>query len=204
MADKLTIYRGALRIIGHAAGLQSLTEVSHARTELDNAWDKSVTSLIEEGLWNFSSRTVQLSNDEDADPIFGYSKAFSKPEDYVRIVAISSHEDFNVPFEEFDQDADYWYADIDPMYLKYVSNDASYGLNIGKWPQSFAETLEAKLAMEVARPLSAHKDDLANARTLYKLRLRRAKTLDAVDERVKQRPPGRLVRSRVTQRTRRD
>lgn len=205
MADKLTIYRGALRLIGHGAGLSSLTEVSQARLELDNAWDSSVSLLLTKGLWNFAMRSVELSKDDDLTPQFGHTYAFSKPDDWVRTAAVSDTGNFyDGEFEEYDDEGDYWFASVNPLYVKYVSDDASYGLNIAAWRQRFAKALEAHLAFETAMALGkdrAVRNDMFN---LYKQALSDAKSLDAVDERVRTRPRGRLVKARLASGSRKD
>lgn len=205
MADKLTIYRGALRLIGHGASLSSLTEVSHARTELDNAWTSSVDYLLTEALWNFAIRSIELSKDDDVTPNFGYDYAFSKPSDWVRTASMSNV-GFNddIGFEDYDDEGDYWYASVNPLYVKYVSDDASYGYNVGRWRQRFAKALEAHLAFEVAMPLGkdrAVRNDMFN---LYEKRIAKAKALDAVDERVRKQPQGRLVTARMASGSRKD
>lgn len=205
MADKLTIYRGALRLIGHGASLSSLTEVSHARTELDNAWTSSVDFLLTEALWNFALRSVELSKDDDVSPNFGYDYAFSKPDDWVRTASISdSAIDDGIGFEDYDDKGDYWYASINPLYVDYVSDDASYGYNVGRWRQRFAKALEAHLAFEIAMALGkdrAVRNDMFN---LYTKRIAQAKSLDAVDERVRKKPQGRLVTARLASGSRKD
>jgi hypothetical protein len=37
-------------------------------------------------------------------------------------------------------------AEIDPLYLGYVSNDIEYGRDVGKWPGSFARAFALELA----------------------------------------------------------
>jgi hypothetical protein len=197
MADRLAIYRGALRLLGNAAGLSSLTEVNPARYRLDEAWQPAVDYLLAKGLWNFAIRSVELSNDEDVEPLFGRQYAFSKPEDWVRTASMSSDGTFSTSYEQYEDEGDYWYADTDPLYVKYVSNDSSYGWNIGAWRQPFSKALEAYLAYECGLPISADKGNRNDMNTLFRSLLKEAKTLDAVDERVQYSPTGRLVRARL-------
>lgn len=204
MADKLTIYRGAARLVGHGARIASLTENSQARYTLDDAWTPAVQYLLEQGLWNFAMRSVELSNDDDADPNFGYDYVFSKPSDWVRTAAISDTGDFAGDFEQYDDEVSYWYASCDPLYVKYVSNDASYGLDVSAWRQGFAKALEAYLAYEIAMPLGKDRGVRNDMYSLFQRLLTKAKTLDAVDEKVRRKPRGRLVEARLTSSTRKD
>lgn len=196
MADKLAIYRGALRLLGDGHSLSSLSEVGPAREALDQAWDGAVAYLLAKGLWNFAMRTVMVEADPSASTAFGYDYVFAKPDDWVRTAAIGDDGEFRTPTFRYDDVTDYWLADIDTLYIKYVSNDDAYGLNIGAWRQPFAKTLEAYLAFECGLPISSDRGNRNDLYSLFKSRLKEAKTLDAVDERVQTRPMSRLVASR--------
>lgn len=201
MADKLEIYKGALQLLGNAAGLSSLTEVNAARSALDDVWSPSVDYMLTKGLWNFAMRTVALSADEDVDPEFGHTYAFSKPDDWVRTAGISDTGSFSDGFEQYDDENGYWYASVDPLYVKYVSSDVNYGWNIGSWRQPFAQAMEAFLAFKSGLPISSDRGNRNDMYKLFKDLLKEAKSIDAADERVQMRPAGRLVRSRIAANT---
>ena len=203
MADRLAIYRGALRLLGNAAGLSSLTETNPTRFRLDEAWEPAVNYLLAKGLWNFAMRSVELSNDEDVEPLFGRLYAFSKPDDWVRTAAISQDGSFREGYEEYEDETGWWYADIDPLYVRYVSNDEEYGWNVGSWRQPFAKTIEAYLAYESGLAISSDKGNRNDLYSVFTKLLKEAKTLDAVDERVQKSPVGRLVRARLVSGSRR-
>lgn len=196
MASRLEIYRGALRLLGDAHGLSSLTEDGPARLALDNAWQPAVDYMLAKGLWNFGIRSVELTEDEDVAPLFGYQYAFSKPSDWVRTVSISDDPTFREGYEDYEDETDYWYADPSPLYVRYVSSDEDYGWNIAKWRQPFAKALESYLAYECGLPISSGHGNRNDMFTLFGKLLKEAKILDAVDERVRMKPEGRLVKSR--------
>lgn len=194
MADKLAIYRGALRLLGPSE-LASLTESRPERFKLDAAWTPAVEYLLAKGMWNFAIRTVEI----DADPVppaLGFEHTFTKPTDWVRTVAISDTPQFLEGIRRYEDQATKWYTDYDPIYVRYVSNGASYGLNIAAWRQPFAKALEAYLAFECGLPISADRGNRNDLYTLFEQLLADAKSLDAVDERVRFKPPGRWTRSR--------
>jgi hypothetical protein len=197
MASKLGIYKAALRYLGNAAGVASLTEASPARYALDDAWQESGEYMLAKGLWNFAIRASEFQHDEDVEPLFGYQYAFSKPDDWVRTVSISSDPAFQVGFEDYNDETDYWYANVDPIYVRYVSNDDDYGWNIGKWRQPFAQAFAAYLAFQCVLPISSDKGSRNDLFNLSKALLTEAKTLDAVDDKVDYSPSGRLVSSRL-------
>lgn len=199
MADKLDIYQGALRLLG-SHQVASLVENIPDRLRLDEAWDEVVAYCLKRGLWNFATREAILSAHASA-PTFGYTHKFTHPTDMVRVVAVSDQATSN-QFELFENRAGFFYADVETLYLTYISNNASYGLNIAAWPQDFADVVKARLAFEVALPITGDEGKQANAFTLFERNLKTAKALDAIDERVRFKPVGRLVRARTTQRSR--
>lgn len=197
MASKLSIYKAALRYLGNAAGVASLTEVSPARYALDDVWQEAGEYMLAKGLWNFAIRSSEFQRDEDVEPLFGYQYAFSKPMDWVRTVSISIDPTFTQGFEDFVDETDYWYANNDTLYVRYISNDTDYGWNIGKWREPFAQAFAAYMAFQCALPLSSDKGTRNDLFNLSKTLLTEAKTLDAVDDRVDYAPAGRLVRARI-------
>lgn len=197
MADKLAIYRGALRLLGPSE-LAALTDDRPERYKLDDAWDDAVAFLLMQGLWNFAIVSAKVTADSGAKPDFGWDYGFDKPEDWVRTAGISNEPTFRFGFEDFEDEAGKWYANVDTLYVRYVSNDESYGLNIAAWRQPFAKALEAYLAFECGLPISGDRGNRNDLFSLYERRLKDAKTLDAFDESVKFSPPGRFVRSRFS------
>lgn len=196
MADRLTIYQGALRLLGPSE-LASLSEDRPEKRKLDAAWSTCIDHLLEQGLWNFAIRSVELAYDEDVEPRFGYDYAFSKPDDWVRTASMSTSVSYGDDFEEYEDENGYWHTSTDTLYIQYVSNDPAYGYNVGAWRQSFAKTLEAYLAFECGLPISADRGNRNDLYSLYEKRLARAKNLDAVDERVRKTPTGNLVNARL-------
>lgn len=196
MADRLSIYRGALRLLG-PSNLASLTEDRPERHTLDGVWQTAGDSLLQEALWNHSIRTSELTYDEDVEPLFGFRYAFKHPDDFVRLANISQTPDFIEGLMRYETEAGYFYCDLETIYIRYVSNDADYGWNVGRWPVSYATTMSAYLAFESGLPVSADRGNRNDIYSLYQTRMGRAKTLDAVDERVKHTPPGRLTRARM-------
>lgn len=195
MADRLEIYKGALRLLGPSQ-LAALTEDRPERHQLDNAWNASIDFMLAQGMWNFSIRAVEISYAEDVEPLFGFLHAFDKPEDWVRTVSIAATANFLEGILRYEDETSYWHTDFETIYVRYVSNDEAYGYNVGAWRQPFAKALEAYLAFECGLPISSDRGNRNDLYSLYEKRLKNAKSLDAVDERVRMSPPGRWTRSR--------
>lgn len=200
MTDRLSVYRAAQRHIG-TGRIASLTEDNEARLAFDDVWAESGDRMLAEGMWNFAIRAVELSYDTDFEPLFGYQYSFSQPDDYVRIVNMSTSGDYLGDHEDYEDERGYWFSDINPLYIRYVSDSPLYGWNVGAWTQPFADALAALMAFKCALPIA---NDRSNRNDLFQIHqklLARAKTIDAVEEGVKTKPPGRLVQARFRQST---
>ncbi len=195
MADKLTIYREALRHLG-AERLASLTENRPERLTLDDVWTSAVLFVLTKASWNFASRTVEITYDEDIAAMFGYDYGFTKPDDCLRVTGLSLDGTFNDGFEQYKDENGVIYASVQSFYLQYVSSADTYGLNLGMWSEPFAKAVAAYLAYESGLPISGDRGTRSDMFQLYQKLLRDAKSIDASEDRVRRWPAGRLVRSR--------
>ena len=83
MPSKLSIYNGALTIIGERK-LASLTENREPRYKLDEIWDNDmIDRCLQMGQWKFAKRTVELTASPSVTPSFGFQYAFEQPADHV-------------------------------------------------------------------------------------------------------------------------
>lgn len=196
MASQLSLYNSSLRIVKHRK-LSTLTDDTEARYLLDDEYAKVVAWMLEQGLWNFALRTLALEASVDVEPEFGFSYAFEKPDDYVRLNAISGNATFYPTLDEFNDEGSYWVANCDPLYLSYISNHTDYGNDLGRWPSSFELAVEHELAYRIAPHLTAMGDN--EYRDLERRRdraVRDARSKDAMNQPVSRPPPGRLVQAR--------
>jgi hypothetical protein len=196
MADQLSLYNGALRILKNRH-LDSLTEDVEERYLLDLEYNKAIRYCLEQGLWNFALRATLLEPDDTNEPTWGDLYVFQKPEDYVRLNAIASDQYFSVTLGEYTDEGDYWVASINPLYVSYVSDDPAYGYNLGRWPATFELAVEYELAHRSAPHLTAMSDqDLVRLREEKIEAIRDARSKDALNQPAMRPPPGRLVRAR--------
>lgn len=157
--------------------------------------DGAVKRCLEAGIWKFAKRTVQLSSDPSVATPFGYPYAFSRPTDFVRTAALCADEFFNVPLTEYASEASYFFANIDPIYLSFVSNDSQYGGDFSLWPESFVEYVHTWLALQIAPKLCVGRVD-AIAKALKGLK-RDAMSKDAMEGPTAFPATGSWVRSRM-------
>ena len=194
MATKLSLYNGALEDLDERR-LASLTEAREPRRVLDDFYDSTVKYCLEQGYWNFAMRAVQADSSSSITPTFGYQYAFTKPEDFVRLYAMSSEPTMRQPLLEFVDEPALWYANVDPLYVKYVSDDTAYGMDLSLWPDTFTNYVELRLALKACKRITGKSasDDLVKAE---KRALADARSKDAMNEPPGQMPAGTWVRSR--------
>lgn len=196
--SQLKLYNRALLILGERS-LSSLTENNEHRRSLDTVWDSGAirTEWLRAGLWNFAVRTTQQEYDSGLDPAFGYQHLFPKPSDWVRTAMVASDEYFQFPLTRYEDEAGYWASDLQTMFVSYISNDASYGLDYSLWPEHFTRWCEYDLAMKIApRSVSLDDNKRADLKKDWQKALNMARSYDAMDEPARFPPSGSWSRSR--------
>ncbi|MEK9755347.1 MAG: hypothetical protein VW338_19325 [Rhodospirillaceae bacterium] len=197
MSSRLTLYNLALLMSGERA-LASLTEAREPRRLLDQVWDTNgVSKCLEMGQWKFAMRTMQIDYDPDIEPTFGYQRAFTKPTDWVVTSSVCSDEYFRTPLLAYNDEAGYWYADLDTIYVRYVSNDAAYGKNMDRWPGSFENMVAAYFSLNIAWKLTTSDDEMKKATIRFEQLKKIALNKDAMGDPSKIMPPGRWARARI-------
>jgi hypothetical protein len=200
MADtsRLSIYNGALRVLGERP-LASLSESREPRRMLDSSWDDNVvTRALEAGDWLFATRSMQYDYSPSVESDFGFQRAFDKPTDFVRTSAVCSDEYFQYPLtaRQYADEAGYWWSDLDTIYVKYVSDDSSYGMDMAKWPQAFVKYLEALMASEIVMALKQNRQAWLDSLELVDKLLKEAQSKNAMAEGAKFAPPSSWARAR--------
>jgi len=187
--DKLGIYNEALRLTG-GRRLASLTEDRAPRRELDSIWaTHAYDTWLEMADWKFALNFVKIQVNPSIDISFGYANAFDQPSDLVRVSGVWGDEYHKSPLTEYRDEAGKFYADIDEIYVSYVSNSASFGGNVGAWPNSFANYVAAFMADQMAPQF---KNDNAAGEISKELKARKTNAMskDAQKSPSKQMPQG--------------
>lgn len=196
MPSKLTIYNGALNIIGERK-LSSLTEDREARYKLDDIWDNDlIDRVLQMGQWNFAGRSIELQASPSVTPSFGYQYGFDKPTDHIRTMGIANDEYFKIPLTEYSDESQWWFADVETIYVQYVSNDTQYGGDLSLWPFNFTEMVEHYMAYKVAPRLTGMDMDSDALLAKWKLTSREAKAVDAMESPTQFLPRGSWSNSR--------
>lgn len=195
MTSRLDIYNEALLHLGQPR-IRALTDSTENRRILDDAYDSAFNHCLSQGFWNFATRSVSLSADTGLDPAFGYSFAFEKPTDWVRTYRVSADESMSIPLTAYSDESGYWYANVDPIYLQYISNDASYGGDLTLWPQSYADYVSLRLAVLSCRRIEGLAALYPDLVTMQNRALISARGKDGMDEAIKYPPRGSWASSR--------
>ena len=196
MTTRLKLYNGALRKLKEER-LATLTEDIKARRVLDEVYDEAVQSCLEAGQWNWCMRSARLDPDPSIETEYGYQFVYDKPDDWVRTVSLCSDEHSYVPLLTYQEVGRTWLTDSDPIYLQWISNGVDYGLDLGRWPQSFVKFVQTSLAVEVCEDITGSSNRAEELLKLLKRDEFEAKNMDAMNDPVTKFPPvGRLVNSR--------
>lgn len=204
MSTQLTLYNGALLLVGERF-LASLSEECETRRLLDQVWSSGgLKYCLEQGQWHFAMRTIQIDYDPSVQPSYGYNRAFQKPDDWINTSALCSDEFFRSPLLRYVDEAGFWYSDLDTLYVRYVSNDLNYGMNLNKWPETFREYVEAYFAKRIYYKLADSEEGYAKLEKTEKHRLDVAKSKAAMAEPTSFPAQGNWSRSRNRFPSRRD
>jgi hypothetical protein len=197
MTDKLSIYNGALNILGERK-LASVTDNREPRYQLDDVWDNSmIDRCLQMGQWNFAARSVELEASPSITPSFGYQFGFDKPPlDFIRTMAVCYDEYFSRPITRYSDEGQWIFADVEIIYLKYVSNDEQFGGDFSLWPANFTEFVEHYLAYKVAPRIAGLDFKERTMEAKFERALLKAKSTDAMESPAKFAPKGGWADSR--------
>lgn len=194
---QLNLYNDALLILGERS-LANLTEGREPRRVLDQIWNGDVVRFcLEKGQWNYAARTSQFDYSPSVEPPFGFKRAFDKPTDWVRTLAVSDEPYLLQPLQRYRDDAGFWFADTDTIYVRYVSDDASYGNDLSLWPETFTRFVAATMAKRSGRRITQSAENIAAAKAEYKECLNDAVGTDSMSGPSPSFPVGSWVRARM-------
>jgi hypothetical protein len=198
MPSKLSLYNSACVTFLGERKLSSLTENVVMRRRLDAAWDDDfLRGVLSSGLWNHAIRSVQLDYSPSVEPDFGYRRAFDKSSDWVRTAIVASDEYFKCALTQYSDEAGYLFADLDTIYVRFVSDDTDYGADLSLWPKKFTEFAACDLALKVAKATTGSDADVDALEKRRKRLLLAARSTDAMDEPTQFPPRGSWVTART-------
>lgn len=197
MTTKLSLYNQALSHL-KVSGLVDLTEDVPHRYVLDDWYDTALKIALEAGFWKFGMRSVKIEVDSAITPAFGHPNAFNKPDDWVKTYQVSADEFLNIPLDDWVEESNCFFASVAPIYLRYVSNNATgYGMDLTKWTGRFELYVSYLLASLAAPKASGSSDSLTGDMIkLAETKLQIALGFEALREPPRRPPEGRWNQSR--------
>lgn len=196
-ASKLSIYNAAATRIG-TRPFNTLSDNRPAKRIFDSIWDGGLPKrVLENGQWNNAIRTIESIYDPDYSMTFGYQYAHTKPDDWVRTVGLSISENVTPPLMDYEDEAGFWFADYDVLYIRYVSSNIAFGGDLSTWPESLVEHIECELAYRACRALTGS-DELTEQLRLDSDRAKKkAKSIDQMNQAPRKPPIGTWAASRL-------
>lgn len=176
-ASKLQIYNHALLMMKERR-LSGLNEDRESRRTLDEFYDEIVQFCLEQGMWKFAMRMATIT--QSGSGLYSMTYKFNKPTDIIHTFAVGNTATVDPMVYSYIDEGSFYYANTSPLYVRYSSNDTSYGLDLTRWPQGFTQYVAAELAAWAAYAITGNADLmgglnmkakvlLANALSLYSL-----------------------------------
>ena len=181
MASKLELYKSALRLLG-SQRIDALTDAQERRYVIDDCYDEVLAECLEQGQWNFAMKSIEVESSTTITPTFGYAYAFQKPADFVRLGALSANERYQPPLADYEDEVGYWWADVDPIYVKHVSNATDYGNDLAAWPAKYTQYVYSSIAERVCMALTQSDSKLEEMIKRKKDALVSARAHDAMNQ----------------------
>ena len=202
MSTKLIYYNKALRMLGETR-LEAVDEERDLRYEMDDVWDDEfIKECLEQGLWNFAMTSVEINYNPSLEPDFGMHRVFDKPSTWCRTAMLCSDPFFQSPLTFYEDQGSKWYCSLDVIYVTYVSDHTSLGLDMSLWPKQFGNYVGAALAQKIMPTVNSSVSGpglnkaIAFDKKVERL-LMMAKGTDAMNEPSRAPATGSLVRSRL-------
>jgi len=194
--DQLSLYNRTLTEYLGERKLASLTENRESRRVMDEVYPNAIKACLEQGQWKFALRSSMLTYSPSVEPSFGYPRAFEKPTDVVRVVKFCADEFFREPLLDYIEEAGWWYANLDDIYVTYVSNHANFGMDYSHWPESYVDYLCLYMAVKAAPRIAQAKNDVNDLEKRMEKARKNALSKDALQGPTVFPPRGNWVRAR--------
>lgn len=193
MTTQLILFNLALLHCGER-NLTATSEAVSQRYALDDAYAGAIDHCLSQSYWNFAMRQSEETDDTTSDIGYGYS--FTKPTDCVRLYNLYADSAMNTPLLRYEDIGGKWYAEQDTIYARYVSNHATLGGGLlSAWPQLFTDYVAFYLARMICHRIGAGAK-FEQLVEMEKRALRKAASVDGMDEPVRFPQQGSWVSSR--------
>ena len=178
----------ALRRFGDRT-ITALTDNSPQARACNARFDAVRDGLLRAHPWNFAIKRIGLAADDEA-PAWGFTKAYTLPEDCLRVLRIENDEDASIVWKIegrkilTDEDA--------PLNIQYLARIE----DVTQWDALFAETFSAALAVEIAAALSESESIVRRLAEQAERAVREARRNDALEGTSDELPEGSWIDAR--------
>lgn len=138
--------------------------------------------------WNFAAKRVELTPSPDDVPVIGFSRAYRKPLDFIRLISRIDSDGRRMD-SDYDFEGDFIYMDADEdetIYIRYVRDIE----DVGKMDPLFINLLAVNLAIAVASKFSGSENRATMLMKMQEKMLQEARTIDG-----QERPPRLISKS---------
>ena len=190
--SEVSICNLALSHIGEAP-ITSLSDNTNAARECNRLYASSRDMELRAHNWNFAIRRGNLAADGTA-PDWGPASRYIIPSDCLRIIEVRDATDWRVEGGNLG-DAGTVYivtAWSGTLYIRYIARITDTAV----FDTLFANTLAARLAMDLAPRLTQSNAVYQAAQSMHNMWSKQAKTMDAYESAPRQRPQSRWVSAR--------
>lgn len=169
MASKIEITNIALIRLG-ASPISSFEEGSTVAIAAGVVWDTARTSLLRDHPWNFAIKDIEVPQSSTA-PKAKYKYKYQLPSDCLRLLEVYDDHDFKLKGREI-------HTDMTSCKIKYVSDITDTAI----WDSAFTDLMAAKLAFELAYPVTESTSLMQQMGEIYALKIQKARFVDATED----------------------
>jgi hypothetical protein len=163
----------ALALLGESARITSISDGTPLAKLFADTWDLALEEVIVAHPWNIALRRASLGVSMDFTPEGSqYSQAFELPADCARWLP---WQEAHPEYFQGEQEGPYILSDAAaPIVVRYIALITDISL----WSAGMRATLEAKLAMKLAKPITGQTAMIGNMRDIHDAALSEAKRQD--------------------------
>lgn len=169
MSSKIEIANVALVRL-RANTIQSLSDGSTESGCINALWDDTRRALLSLHTWNFALKETELAATTETKPLEQIYR-YQLPSDNVRIVKVFDDLNYRAVGNQI-------YTDKPTCLLRYVSDQT----DTAAWSPLFTDLMAARLAWELAYPITANQTTANALQAIYEQKLKDARFNDSTQD----------------------
>lgn len=184
---KLQLYIRAC-ILMEQMPVSTVSDNVEVRRRLDDHYDDVLAWVMEQGFWRTGLRTAELALNTGVAAAFGFEYAHDIPTDFVKQYVVSASDALHPPLDgqsnvkPYRMEGGYVWANTTPIYMRYLSNDAAYGLDLTLWTEGMANGCAHELAARAAPVVTGSTEKADKLHEEATGLISRAATFDAMQQ----------------------